>query len=169
MILFQSLISGMKSNSGYMMVLLLLMIVGVIGWRLTAALISTHESISQNTLDGVVHLTNVQSALWQLRYGFPQFLVVGAEDRVKIVADEPKWYRQIDEHLKGYRAGSRTSEELEALQAFQEVYTKYIQARPRWFQLLNEGKSEEANQWRAQTTTPYGRGTIEALERLINL
>jgi Four helix bundle sensory module for signal transduction len=151
------------------MVLILLMIVGVVGWRLIAALTSEHGSLSQDNLDRAVYLSNAQNALWQLRYGFPQLLVLGAEDRAQVVADEPKWYQQINESMQGYIAGSHTPEELKAFNAFQEISTKYIQARLHWFQLLNEGKAEPAAEWRAQTITPYGRAASESLERLINL
>ena len=105
----------------------------------------------------------------ELRYGFPQYLVLGPEERAKIVADQDKWYRIIDENMQGYARGGRTSEEQTALQEWQAVYTKYVEARPRWFQLINEGKTEAAAAWRAQTTTPFGRDTVAAFERLIAL
>jgi two-component system phosphate regulon sensor histidine kinase PhoR len=160
---------GTKISAGYIAVLVLLVVVGSIGWRSITTLAAEYASLSDDILGGAVNLANAENALWQLRYGFPQFLVLGPEERAKIVADEAKWYQQIDENMKAYAAGSRTPEELEAFRAFQEIYTKYIQARPRWFQLLNEGKSEEAAAWRAQTTTPFGRMTVEALDNLINL
>jgi methyl-accepting chemotaxis protein len=166
---FRNLKVGAKISAGYVAVLALLVLVGVIGWQSITTLTSKYDSLAHDNLNGAVHLANAQNALWQLRYGFPQFLVLGAEDRAKIVADEAKWYQQIDENMKSYAAGSRTPEELEALKAFQNIYTQYIQARPRWFQLLNEGKTTEAAEWRAQTTTPFGRGTVESLERLIAL
>jgi signal transduction histidine kinase/CHASE3 domain sensor protein len=160
---------GTKISAGYIAVLVLLVVVGSIGWWSITTLTFKYESLAADNLDGAVYLANAESALWQLRYGFPQFLVVGLEERAKIVADEAKWYQQIDENMTAYAAGSRTPEELEAYKAFQEIYTKYTQARPRWFQLLNEGKSEEAAAWQAQTTTPFGRRTVEALDNLIDL
>jgi methyl-accepting chemotaxis protein len=167
--MFRNLKIGTKISAGYMAVLVLLVVVGGIGWRSISTLTSEYDSVFDNNLSGVIHLANAESALWQLRYGFPQFLVLGSDERAKIVADETKWYQQIDASMKEFAAGSRTPEEIEAYEAFQEIYTKYIQARPRWFQLQNEGKTEEAAAWRAQTTTPFGRGTVEGLQRLIDL
>ena len=46
---------------------------------------------------------------------------------------------------------------------------KYRGARPKWFQLLNDDKKEEAAEWRAQTTSPFGAGSVKALSRLIEL
>jgi methyl-accepting chemotaxis protein len=160
---------GTKIMAGYAVVLFFLAVVAIVGWRSITTLTSEFESLAQDNLDGAIYLANAQNALWQLRYGFPQFLALGPEERAKIVADEATWYQRIDENMKAYAAGSRTPEEQEALKAFQGIYTQYIQARPRWFQLQNEGKLEEASAWRAQTTTPFGRGTVDSLEHLINL
>jgi anti-anti-sigma regulatory factor/HAMP domain-containing protein len=85
------------------------------------------------------------------------------------VAEQDKWYRIIDENMQAYARGGRTSEEQAALQEWQTVYIKYVEARPRWFQLINEGKTEEAAAWRAQATTPFGKDTVAAFERLIAL
>jgi methyl-accepting chemotaxis protein len=49
------------------------------------------------------------------------------------------------------------------------VFAQYVRARPRWFELQNAGKFEEAAEWRAKTTTPYGAGSVKALSRLIEL
>jgi len=167
--MLRNLSIGIKLLLGYLIVLGLMVLIGAVAWRSTTSLTAAFDDMAHNNLEGAVALADAQNALWQLRYGFPQYLVLGPEDRAKIVADEAMWYRIIGENMQAYARGGRTPEEQAALQEWQAVYTKYVQARPRWFQLISEGKTEEAAAWRAQTTTPYGRDTVAAFERLIAL
>jgi chemoreceptor-like protein with four helix bundle sensory module len=97
---------GTKISAGYIAVLVLLVVVGSIGWRSIATLAAEYASLSNHNLGGAIYLANAEGALWQLRYGFPQFLVLGPEERAKIVADEAKWYQQIDENMKAYATGA---------------------------------------------------------------
>jgi methyl-accepting chemotaxis protein len=149
------------------MLLLIAMVWGV-GWRATSAVSSNAHSLYDNNVQAAVQLGKAQNALWQLQYGFPQFMVLGAEALAKIVADEAKWYQQIEEAFKAYTAGSRTLEEQQALREWEDAFTKYVQARPRWFELYGAGKTEEAAEWRAQTT-PYGAAAVKALGQLLEL
>lgn len=160
---------GAKINSGYAIILGFLLLVCVIDLLLLQAITGRYSSISKNNLEGAVHLANAQDALWRLRYGFPQFLVLGAEDRAKIVAEEATWYKQIEENLTAYKAGERTPEELAAIATWEGWYTKYRDARPHWFELISAGKEQEAAEYRAATTTPFGRSSVESLEALITL
>ncbi len=147
----------------------LMIILGAIGLGYITNLASRFNDLYENNLQAAVQLANAESALWQLRYGFPQFIVLDEAARAQIVADEPKWYQIINENMDAYAAGSRTPEELETLQQWNDVFTKYVEARPRWFELYSAGKIEEAAEWRAQTTTPFGRDSVAALNRLIEL
>ena len=128
-----------------------------------------HSLYDDNTR-AAVHLADAQNALWQLRYGFPQFLVLtDPASRQKIVDDERKWYAVINEKLDAYEAGERTAEEKKALAALKAVYRQYMEARPPWFQLIMAGKTEEAAAWRARTTTPFGAATVKGFADLISL
>ena len=147
----------------------LMIILGAIGVRYVVNLASQFNDLYENNLKAAVQLANTESALWQLRYGFPQFIVLDEAARAQIVADEPKWYQIINENMDAYAAGSRTPEELETLRQWNDVFTKYVEARPRWFELYSAGKIEEAAEWRAQTTTPFGRDSVAALNQLIEL
>jgi anti-anti-sigma factor len=160
---------GTKLLLGYLTVLVLMLMIGAVAWRSTTLLTTAFDDMAHNNLEGAVYLADAQNALWQLRYGFPQYLVLAPADRAKIVADENKWYQIVDKNMQAYARGGRTPEAQAALQEWQANYTKYVQARPRWFQLISEGKTEEAAAWRAQTTTPYGKATVETFERLIAL
>ncbi len=148
-------------------VLAVLMAVSLVGRQATTSLTAEFDNLYRNQLQGAVALADAQDGLWRLRYGFPQFLVLGPEDRRKIVDDEPKWYQQVETNVAQYKAGTRTPEERQALQEWEAVYVQYRNARPRWFELQLAGQTEEAAAWRAQTTTPFGAGSVAALDRLI--
>lgn len=127
------------------------------------------DDVYQNELLGAVQLADSMDALWRLRYGFPQFMVLGKEERERIVSEEPKWYRIIDENLAAYAAAGRSDEERQALDALLKSYKRYIEARPRWFELYGAGKTEEAAEWRARTTTPFGADAVGHFDRQIAL
>ena len=142
--------------------------VGFIGWRNTSEIAAYSESLYRDQLTGAVALANAESALWKLRYGFPQF-IVQPEKRSDILAEEPKLYKAVEENLKAYSVGKLTPEEQKAYQELEAIYQKYILARPKWFELIQQGKTQEAADYRAATTTPFGGGTVKGLNNLINL
>ncbi len=104
---------------------------------------ANYESLNHNTR-GAVLLATAQSALWQLRYGFPQFMVGDASARAAIVAEEPKWYNTVNEALDAYSRLDISAEEKRALGDLRTVYKKYVDARPTWFELYGAGKVTEA-------------------------
>ncbi len=145
--------------------MLLLVLISAVAWR-NATLA---QDIYADKVRATVYLANAERALWQLRYGFPQFMVMDDEGKKKIIEEEPKWYREVDENIKAFEAGNRSPEEKEALKEWKDVFTKYVQARPRWLELYRAGKIKEAAEWRAQTTAPYGAESVKALQRMIEL
>jgi methyl-accepting chemotaxis protein len=149
-------------------VLALLGAVGVAGWRATVRMSDEAHLLYEDNVQAAVQLGGAQSALWELRYGFPQF-IVAPEKRQEILDSQAKWYTLIDDSLRRYAAGRRTPEERQALTQWEQAFTQYRQARPRWFELYSAGKVEEAAAWQAKTTTPFGAASVAALGRLIEL
>jgi diguanylate cyclase (GGDEF)-like protein len=117
---------------------------------------------------GAVSLSNAMDALWKLRFGLAQFMVVEGE-RQRIVAEEPKLYAVIEENLKNYAAIKQQQEDKEALRLLLESFRRYTDARPKWFELYGAGKFKEAADWRATTTNRFGTETVAMLEREIHL
>jgi methyl-accepting chemotaxis protein len=144
--------------------------IGVQGVLHTRRLAAHIHSLYEENTRAAVYLADAQNALWQLRYGFPQFLVLtDPAARQRIVDDEPKLYKLIEDKLTAYASGERTPAETVALKGLREVYRQYMDARPRWFQLNLEGRTEEAAEWRARTTTPFGAATVKGFTELIAL
>jgi methyl-accepting chemotaxis protein len=149
---------------------LLTIAVAVVGWRVTITSSTRFEDLFERNLKATVHLAEAQDALWRLRYGFPQFIVLNnPEDRKKIIDAEPSLYAIVDQSIKAYTEYASTPAEREGLQEWTDAWAKYVGARPRWFELYGAGKLQEAAEWRARTTTPYGAASVNALAKLVSL
>jgi methyl-accepting chemotaxis protein len=160
----------LKLLGGFTLVAVLVALVGLLGWRATGNSGEELERLYESNVKAAVSLANAQDALWRLRYGFPQFLVLTkAEDRARITDEEPRLTAIIQDSVKAYAAGDRTPEEREALREWVDISEKYFAARPKWFELIAAGRMQEAADWRAATTTPFGAGSVKALGNLIEL
>ncbi|MEG3861266.1 HAMP domain-containing methyl-accepting chemotaxis protein [Microcoleus sp. herbarium12] len=146
----------------------LLVLVGFVGWRNTVELAEDADKLYTDGVKGTVALANSESALWKLRYGFPQFILLPSK-RSSILAEEPKLYKIIDNNLREYARGALTPQEQVAFEKVQDTYQRYIAARPKWFELQQAGKLQEAADYRAATTTPLGAETVQAFGTLIEL
>jgi methyl-accepting chemotaxis protein len=149
-------------------VLTLMGLVGLAGRWATVRMSAQAERLDKDNVEAAVQLGAAQSALWELRYGFPQFMVA-PEERQAILDSQPKLYSVIDESLREYAAAERSHEERAALAEWERAFTQYRQASPRWFELYGAGRTREAADWRARTTTPLGAAAVAALGRLIEL
>ena len=123
------------------------------------------QSQSEEALAG-----RAESALWELRYGFPQFLVSpDAENRKKIIDAEPRLYKVLEDNMKAYaQSAGLTPAQLAAYKKANDAWTLYKERRAPWFQLIADNKPEEASAFRAQYTTPLGAATVRAMTELID-
>jgi methyl-accepting chemotaxis protein WspA len=127
-----------------------------------------YENLNQNTR-GAVLLATAQSALWQLRYGFPQFMVGDSSARAAIVADESKWHAAVNNALEAYGGLNISADEKRLLADLRSSYKKYVDARPTWFELYGSGRIQEASEYRARMTTPLGAAMVQGFNDLIAL
>jgi methyl-accepting chemotaxis protein len=154
----------------YLILALVVVILAGSAWMVTMLAREAKNQVVE--VEGTVAATalaDAQSGLWELRYGFPQFMIGDTATRQKIVSDEPRLRAKVDDALKAYGALNLSTEEKAAFNDLKAIYAKYMDARPRWFQLYGEGKIQEAAEWRAQTTTPFGAATVKAFTDLIAL
>src|SRR6187402_2974242 len=104
-----------KLFAGLGIILLMVIVMGGMGIWNTMRSLQLIEALGASSR-GTVQLADAQNALWQLRYGFPQFMLYTDKgSRDKIVADERRWYKEIDDNLAAFRQGRRSAEELAAL------------------------------------------------------
>lgn len=145
--------------------------VAALGWRMMDDYAEDTHAFYHDHLAGTVQLAEAESALWRLRYAFPQFMTGDAAERQAILAEEAKWLALIEERLAAYGAPEqqRGADERQALAELRAGLARYLAARPKFFELWQAGRLPEARDWRAMTTTPYGAATLRAFERQIDL
>src|SRR5689334_3658653 len=146
---------GKRLFLGFGLVLALTAGIGLIGWNYTHAMANEFDSLYTDNLQSSVQLSNAERGLWELRFGIANYVGYAPAERAKIRTDEVKWMRQVDDNMKAYAKGARTATEKDILKDWDEWYGKYLQARPHWFELVEEGKLEEASTYRAATTTAF--------------
>lgn len=154
---------------GFTVAVLLALVITGMAWWITLNYEHDVEVEHQQVLASTIALAEAESVLWQLRYGFPQFVVGDAAERRRILAEEPRWYEIIEARLETYARHVTTEQERQALAELRAEYQRYKEARPKFFELYQTGRIEDAARWRALTTTPYGIATVKALGRQIAL
>jgi methyl-accepting chemotaxis protein len=118
----------------------------------------------------VIELVEAQDALSQLRYGLAEFMVLrNLDDRPKFLENDRKLHAAVSERMRAFEAHATTPEEREVLREWNDVWTKYGSARPKFFELYAASLFEEAATWRSTVTTPLGATTARILARLVLL
>lgn len=154
---------------GFGVAIILTAIVGLIGFTAAQRLSATIETVDKNGVQALQSLSEMQNALWQLRFGISQYIAVPTpESRQKIIADSPKWFEAIDRGLKRFGSVDLTPEARAAFVALNDIYSQYKAKRPGWFELMEAGKLEEAADYRAKTILVSGAGTVKALSTLVD-
>lgn len=149
----------------------LLMVLGASGlaWRIALDHRDHIKLAYEEHLLTAVQLAEAESAVWQLRYGFPQFMIGSDEERRQILAEQDTWYAIIEERLAQYERTTTDPQERAQLDHLLAAYRRYKAARPKFFELWMAGEREAAIAWRARTTTPYGAETAQAFAAQIAL
>ena len=50
----------------------------------------------------------------------------------------------VEDSMRAYKSCNRTQAEMQGLKEWEEWYAKYLDARPHWFRLVDDGKLDEA-------------------------
>jgi signal transduction histidine kinase/ActR/RegA family two-component response regulator len=136
------------------------------------AMVSSSRDISAlytHNVQAAVQLANAEQAMWQLRYGEAQYVALTGEARHKIPGEETKWRHQVEENMNSLAAGDRTADEKQLVATWNDVFAKYMNARPHWFELQGAGKIQEAAEFRARTILPCGALAVDTLAKLSDL
>jgi methyl-accepting chemotaxis protein len=155
-----------KLLGAFGVVLVLLAVLGYVGWTNIAGLSTTVSDLYGHELKAAVHLAKAERALWELRFGLPNYLVGDPAARDKIKAGSAKWLQELGEQVKAFAGLVETETERSVLREFQENFAAYAAARPRYFELLDAGQVDEAKKFRAESTNPPAAKAVAALARL---
>ena len=128
------------------------------------------QTATEHSAKAAKALAQAQNAQWQLRFGISQYLAVPvAEERQKIIDASPKLFADFETALDDYAKLSLNDEQKAALEKLKSIYKEYKDARPVWFDLMQQGKIEEAAEWRKKTILSSGAASVKALNDLITL
>ena len=110
-------------------------------------------------------LAKLQDAVWGLRWATANYIALGDGNpgRAKLLEDEPKRHAQALKAFEEYSKSYLSQDEKKGIETLQISYKQYYDARAPWFKLMEEGKKDEAAEWRAKTTTPFGAATVKSL------
>ena len=158
-----------KLFAGFGVVLLLLGAVAAGSWQSLKSGQNDAEGLYSSSVQGGIYLSNVERAVWELRFGIANFMMADEAGRAKILGDQAKWYQQVDDNAKAYGALDLNPAQREALKTWRDQYTQYVAARPKWFELYAAGKTQEAAQWRADNTNKWGSAQVASLANLMDL
>jgi methyl-accepting chemotaxis protein len=165
--MFANLSLGKRLFLSFGVVLAVTAGIGYAGWHYTRSMAGEFNGLYTDNLESAVHLANAERGVWELRFGIANYAGWGAADRAKVRAEESKWMSQVDDNMKAYAKGSRSEAEKDAMKDWDEWWPKYLQARPHWFDLIDQRKFEEAATYRAETTNTFAPNAVKALARLI--
>ncbi len=153
---------------GVAVALVLVLVTCATTWWIATEFARSAQEQKRNT-EEIIALAEAESVLWQLRYGFAEFMIGDTAARRRVLDDEPKWYAIVESNLKKYARTVHWATEREALTELRSEYLRYKAARPKFFELYGAGQIEDALAWRALTITPYGAATVKAFARQIDL
>lgn len=171
-------LAGKKSTSrslaaqlrlGFVVALSMVLGVSGVAWWVALDYRDDIKLAYQEHLLTTVQLAEAESALWQLRYGFPQFMIGSPAEQQRILAEQETWYAIIESRLTDYERATTDPQERAQLERLFAAYHRYKAARPKFFELWLAGEKDAAIAWRARTTTPYGAETLQAFAAQIAL
>lgn len=129
------------------------------------------NTLQQQTQGKTAMIARADDALWELRFGLPQYLLVpDAANRHAINEATPKYIRAVDDNLRAFGAmEGLLPAEVEAQRHVVDAFAKYKEKRPAWFDLVDHGRMDEAATYRATYTTPMAAATVKALGDLLEI
>jgi len=142
---------------------------GIALWQSSTTRVANEHAYQSETL-ATAALANANSSLWALRWGVAQYLALtDPAQRKKLVEGDKKSYADFDQHMQTFAKLPLSDNARASMIDVNEAYRKYATARIRWFELMGEGKTEEALEHRTQNLSPAGAAAVPAITKLIGL
>ncbi len=160
---------ALQLRVGFAMALALALAVFAAAWWVAQEYRRDVDIAYGEELRTAVQLAEAESALWQLRYDFPEFMVADAEEQRRILGEQDRWYAVVEERLDAYTETARDGDAKRALTDLRSAYWRYKDTRPKFFELWLAGEKDQAIAWRALTSTPFGAQTATAFATQITL
>ncbi len=129
------------------------------------------NTLQRQTQGKVALIARADNALWELRFGLPQYLLVPDPASRRLINEAgPGQLAIVDNNLKAFaEVGGLTPAEMEGQKRVVEAFARYKEKRPVWFDMVDKGRLDEAALFRSQYTTPMAAATVKAMGDLLEL
>jgi len=150
--------------------LLAVVLIGT-GMGFTGVYVLSEEmaAVTTDQLANSARIARAQWGVWELRFGLAQYIInTDPQSRAKIKQDEAKWVQTVRDNMANYKESRGSEAEKRLLAEWNEAFNSYLEARPHWFELMDQGKLAEAADWRAKKTNFYGGAAVNAFMGLLD-
>jgi methyl-accepting chemotaxis protein len=138
-------------------------------WQSRSTQASNERAYRSETL-ATAALADANSTLWAMRWGVAQYLsLTDPAARKKLVDGDKKNYAEFDRHMQAFSQLPLSDKVRTVTADVTDSYKKYATARVIFFDLMEQGKIEEAVAHRNQNLTPAGAAAVPAISKLIEL
>jgi len=144
-------------------------VVGAAGWWYIRGLSAHIEALSTQNLQGSTYLSTAERGLWELRFALPNYTLSDVATREEISASHEPFTDQVNQNMAAFSKLPLSVEERQLLVEWDRIFGEYLRARPRYFQLLDEGKVAEAAEYRKRATFPPAAASVRVLASLIEV
>jgi methyl-accepting chemotaxis protein len=140
-----------KLFGGFGVMLVLLVLVGMIGWTNARGSSGEFSGLYDHELLPLVRLDDVQRGLYEIRVAAFSFAQADEPARRKYQANEAGWFRQIEENMQAFASAGLTPVERRLYERWEETYARIVENYARVAALEKEGDLAAANNTRVVT------------------
>jgi methyl-accepting chemotaxis protein len=160
-----------KLLAGFGAVLVLLVVVGGIGWRNTVTSSAAFADLYDDELSQIEELSTVQRLLFELRLGAmgTPYAAADAAQRAAIVAVDNQNLALIDETMRHQLTYDLSTQERQALRTWDQAYPTFLATRRQVIALVDQGRLDSAALLRNGEASDNLVPAVDALKGLIGL
>lgn len=151
---------------------LLLCIIAGFGYQALQYLKHGYEDLKTTVIRESSTLSETEDALSQLRMNLPLYMLLSPPERARIRKSDEQLLSSIEKNMGEYLQLNLVDPdpgEAIAIPIWKTSFAAYIQARPRFFSLTDQGKTKEALRLREEVTHAKATAAHDALMTLIEL
>jgi methyl-accepting chemotaxis protein len=165
------MIRGIRAQlvAGFGAVLLLLAIVGGIGWRNTLASSTAFANLYDDELTQLQDLSVVQRSLYELRLGAMgvAYSTADSSQRLVTIGADNQRLALIDETMRHVSSNDLTSPERQALRTWDQAYPTFLAVRRQVIAFVDQGRLDEATALRNGDGTSSVGPATDSLKDMI--
>jgi len=138
------------------------------GYSVITRLSESAGEMANRGLVGSKLLSDCNNTVWELRFGIANYTLASPEGRKKILEGRPALLSAFEESLEKFAAMNAESGQDPQLLELKTAFQQYKAGAPKWFELIDADKKEEAAEYRAKVTNAAGSVMVKNLRALID-